>query len=378
MRKLKSPTRGITAVDYAGNFVDFLDARPVGSPFCFWYGCREPHRGYEYGSGQKVGGKLPGDIDHVPTFWPDNDTIRNDMLDYALEVEWFDQHLLKMLEELDRRGELANTLVVVTSDNGMPFPRIKGQEYELSNHLPLAIMWPQGIAHPGRTVDDYVSFIDYAPTFLEVAGVDAAADGMQPITGRSLTPIFRSDKSGQVIPERDHVLIGKERHDVGRPDDAGYPVRGIIRDGWLYLENFTPDRWPCCNPETGYLNVDGSPTKTQILQLRRSGTDARYWQQSFGKRPSEEFFHIADDPECMQNLAGQPDHAARMSTLRAEMMAELIEQQDPRALGNGEIFDKYPVATDSARFYERFMQDPAQTQANWVNPGDFEPAPIDD
>ncbi len=170
-------------------------------------------------------------------------------------------------------------------------------------------MWPQGIKQPGRVIDDYVSFVDYAPTFLEVAGVEAEAAGMQPITGRSLVPIFQSNRSGQVVAARDHVLIGKERHDVGRPDDAGYPVRGIVKDGWMYLENFAPDRWPAGNPETGYLNVDGSPTKTQVLELRRSRTDVRFWRQSFGKRPGEELFRITDDPECLNNLAEHPDHA---------------------------------------------------------------------
>ena len=66
-------------------------------------------------------------------------------------------------------------------------------------------------------------------------------------------------------PARDHVLIGQERHDIGRPHDWGYPIRGIVKNDLLYLHNFEPTRWPACNPETGYLNCDGSPTKTHIL-----------------------------------------------------------------------------------------------------------------
>src|SRR5690606_19317839 len=125
-------------------------------------------------------------------------------------------------------GMLDNTLIIVTSDNGMPFPRAKGQVYELSNHLPLAIMWGTGIENPGRIVNDFVSFIDFAPTFLEVAGIDSKKSGMKGITGKSLTDILFSRKDGLVNPERDAVLVGKERHDVGRPDDEGYPVRGIV------------------------------------------------------------------------------------------------------------------------------------------------------
>ncbi len=102
------------------------------------------------------------------------------MLDYAFEIEYFDRQLVKMLDELEKRGELSNTVVVVTSDNGMPFPRCKGLEYEYSNHMPLAIMWPSGLSHPGRVSEKYISFIDFAPTFLDLAGVKWNKSGMAP------------------------------------------------------------------------------------------------------------------------------------------------------------------------------------------------------
>jgi len=76
----------------------------------------------------------------VPEFWPESDIVRMDMLDYAFEIEYFDQHMARMLKLLGVRNLLENTLGVVTSDNGMPFPRVKGQAYEYSNHMPLAIM----------------------------------------------------------------------------------------------------------------------------------------------------------------------------------------------------------------------------------------------
>lgn len=67
--------------------------------------------------------------------------VRTDMLDYALEIEHFDTHLGRILKTLEESGELDNTIVVVTSDHGMPFPRCKGQEYRNSNHIPMAVMW---------------------------------------------------------------------------------------------------------------------------------------------------------------------------------------------------------------------------------------------
>ncbi len=377
-RTTQPPTPQISSADYAGNFSDFLAAAPRGTPWCFWYGSVEPHRAYAYGSGAALGHKALADIDKVPGFLPDNETVRNDLLDYALEIEYFDSHLAKMLQLIEQRGELANTLVVVTSDNGMPFPRVKGQEYELSNHLPLAIMWPGGIHSPGRTIHDYVSFIDLAPTFVELAGLDWQQTGMPPATGQSLTDIFLSDRAGQVIPTRDHVLIGKERHDVGRPHDQGYPIRGIVKNDLLYLHNFDTTRWPAGNPETGYLNCDGSPTKSLILDLRRAGTNARCWKLAFGKRAAEELYNVAQDPDCLTNLAVDPQYSDRLTQLREQLFRELTEQADPRMLGQGHVFDEYPYANPAQKdFYERYLRG-EKLAAGWVSETDFEPQPLDD
>ena len=313
----------------------------------------------------------------MPPFWPDDDVTRIDMLDYAYEIEYFDAHLQQMLATLEARGELDNTIVIVTADNGMPFPRIKGQEYELSNHLPLAIMWKDGIKNPGRVMDDFVNFIDFAPTFLDVAGVDWDASGMAPATGQSLVSLFESEKGGIVEPSRDHVLIGKERHDVGRPHDAGYPIRGIVKGDLLYLHNFETDRWPAGNPETGYLNTDGGATKTNILNLRRSGETKVFWDLAFGKRPEEELYNIKIDPMCMNNLADESAMKAIKESLKDQLFRELKAEGDPRILGNAAYFDTIPyVDPRTSGFYERFMAGEA-VKAGWVNESDFESAPVE-
>jgi N-sulfoglucosamine sulfohydrolase len=373
-RKTVPPAKGIANSDYAGNFGDFLESRESGKPFCFWYGSQEPHRRYEYGSGVSRGGKKLSDISGIYAFWPENDTVRNDLLDYAFEIEYFDSHLVRMLEMLEVRGELENTVVVVTADNGMPFPRVKGQVYEYSNHMPLAIMWGKGIKNPGRVVDDFISFIDFAPTFLEIAGVEESESGMQKAEGRSFTDIFTSRRSGQTDKKRDHVLTGKERHDVGRPDDAGYPVRGIVKDGFLYLRNFKPERWPAGNPETGYLNTDGGPTKTLILNMKRSGRSGYFWDLSFGKRPEEELYNITSDRECINNLADKPEFNSVKQSLNNQLEKELTEQGDPRILGKGDVFDNYTYAEERTRdFYNRYMKGELSAEsAGWVDSTDFE------
>jgi len=366
---LQPPARFISSIDYAANFEAFLDAKPEGEPFFFWYGGLEPHRAYEFMAGFNKGGKQLTDIDEVLPVWPDNDTVRHDMLDYAFEIEWFDLHLERMLAELEKRGMLENTIIVVTSDNGMPFPRIKGQSYKLSNHLPLAIMWPKGIKNPGRHINDFVSFADFAPTFFEAAGIQPDKTGMKSMEGRSLLSIFKNKRGAK---GRDFVVVGKERHDLGRPDDQGYPMRGIVNHEYLYVRNYHPERWPAGNPETGYMNCDGSPTKSYILNERRRKGESWFWELNFGRRPMEELYYIKTDPHCMFNLADNPEHQKTKQELLELLTKELKAQEDPRILGNGEIFMTYPYAQDATRnFYNRFMAG-EPVRAGWIQQTDIE------
>ncbi|CAN5921970.1 sulfatase [soil metagenome] len=373
-QKLTPPTSGMSVNNYASNFEDFLSAGEKDKPFIFWFGASEPHRVYEYGSGQKIGNKNTKHINQVYDFWPDNDSVRNDMLDYALEVEYFDQQLGKMLDILTKEGLLENTLILVTSDNGMPFPRIKGQAYEMSSHMPLAMMWKKGIKNPGRKVNDYISFVDIAPTFLEISGTAPPKGSNNKMQGLPLTDIFNAAKSGQVNPNRDHVLLGQERHDVGRPNEVGYPIRSILKNGLMYIHNFEPDRWPAGNPETGYLNTDGGPTKTAILQANRlnPGND-KSWQLGFGKRGAEELYKVKTDPQCLHNLAGKPEFAKTLSSLKTQLFTELKAQNDPRMMGKGYVFDIYPP-TEGLNFYNFFLNG-ERLKTNWVNSADYETDP---
>ena len=258
----------------------------------------------------------------------------------------------------------------------MPFPRCKGQAYDYTNHIPLAIRWPKGIEGSNRTVTDFVNFTDLAPTFLQVAGVKKIAPIMQPMSGRSLFDIFASPKSGQVIATRDHVLLGKERHDVGRPNNQGYPIRGIRKGDHLYLHNFEPNRWPAGNPETGYLNCDASPIKTLLLNQRRAG-DYKFWQYNFGKRPREELFNVKTDRDCVKNLADKEAQAGLKAVLKKQLFSELKKQGDPRMLGNGKVFEQYGFAWDMwSNFYEKYHRG-EKIRTGWVLPSDYEKEKLD-
>lgn len=342
--------------DYAENFRSFLADKDPNQPFCFWYGIREPHRGYQFGEGRRNGKQLD-EITEIPPYWPQDETVREDMLDYAFEIEWVDKQFGKAIEILEEQGELENTLVIVTSDNGAPFPRVKGQMYDDDFRLPFAAMW-KGEIRGGRSVEDLISFIDIAPTVLEAAGLPTPPD----MAGKSLFDILRADGSGTVTTDRTRAYMGRERHDLGREGDLGYPVRCIRTPQYLYCRNFAPERWPAGNPETNYTNCDPSPTKTRILELKDEG-ETGFFQLSFGKRPAEELFDVEADPYCLKNLAGNPDYAELKAQLWKELQAKLQETGDPRIFGNGDVFETYEYVGASPHSWENHLKQAQQASA---------------
>ena len=369
--KLTPATPEISNIDYAANFAEFIDTRDKSQPFFFWYGSLEPHRFYEYGSGVNKGKYRTADIDRVPPYWPDCEETRNDMLDFAFELEHFDAHLGKMVEKLKAEGSLDNTIVVVTADNGMPFPRIKGQAYHASNHLPMLVYWPKGIPQKGVKNFDFVNFIDLAPTFLEVAGIDGEAKGMQQIEGKSMLSLIKSGKS-KYDSSRNHVLIGKERHDIGRPDDAGYPIRGIVTEQYLYVYNFEPDRWSAGNPETGYLNCDGGAIKTELIKDGKTEAH-KYWSLNFGKRPQEELYDIVKDPDCMHNLISSGEERKVADKLRKQMFEELKSQGDHRMAGDAGYYERMPYCDRNHRdYYNRLQKGEKLKFPGWIFQSDVD------
>jgi N-sulfoglucosamine sulfohydrolase len=327
-----TPHETIDARDYAANFEAFLADRPAGTPFFFWFGATEPHRMYEKGVAVRAG-KRTSDVT-VPSYWPDTEEIRSDLLDYAYEIEWWDAHLARMLSKLEAMGELENTIVVVTSDNGLPFPRAKTTLYDAGVRMPLAVRWAKGIK-AGRVIDDFVSHIDFAPTFLEAAGVAVPAQ----IMGRSMLAMLTSGRGGRVDPSRDCAYTASERHTWCRPDGATYPMRAIRTHDFLYIRNFEPERWPTGGPEfissnkTVHGDVDGCPTKDFMEAPANQVRFAREFALCFGKRPLEELYNVRADPEQVNNLAKNPAYRVTREKLWGRLRAHLAETGDPRVAG---------------------------------------------
>lgn len=327
---------GLDPNDYSANFNDFLEARPKDKPFFFWFGSTEPHRVYQKGAG-KLTGKTTDNVE-VPPYWPDTEEIRSDILDYASEVEWYDQQVSKALDLLEKTGEMDNTLIIITSDNGMPFPRGKATLYDQGTHMPLAIRWPKRIKG-GHQIQDFVSHKDFSPTILEAAGV--AIPSL--VAGRSLLPLLTG---GKPDPTRDHLFTGFERHVMARPDGATYPMRAIRTKDFLYVRNFAPDRWPMggdfiSSNLTVEGDVDGSPSKDFLLDEKNKREYPKQYQLSFGKRPAEELFDLKKDKWQMNNIAKDPAYSKQLAQLRMRLTAYLKETGDPRIEGK-DPWQQYP------------------------------------
>lgn len=312
--------------------------READRPFCFWFGSTDPHRPYDPGSGARAG--LRADTVAVPPFLPDTPEVRGDLLDYYFEVQRFDGQLARLLETLERGGELHDTIVVVTSDNGMPFPRAKANLYDAGSRMPLAVRWPRRIK-AATTVGAFVGHQDLAATFLEAAGVSVPAD----VTGRSLLPLVGG--SGGAIAGRDRVFIERERHANVRRGDLGYPARAIRTADHLYIRNYRPDRWPAGDPELHFAvgpfgDIDGGPTKHLLLDRRTDPAVKRFFEWSTAKRPADELYDLRTDPAQLVNVAGDAAHSAARERLRTELEAWQRSTGDPRISADDDRWDRYP------------------------------------
>ena len=346
------PTTGIHNIDYAANFADFFGRSSTGQPFCFWYGGHEPHRPYEAGTGLREGKRL-ADV-RLPGGLPDSPEVRGDLLDYALEIEWFDTHLGRMLRMLEQAGELDNTLIAVTGDNGLPFPRAKANLYDNGTHVPLAVRW--GAKVPGgRVVEDFISLTDLAPTFLQAAGLQPTPA----MTARSFLDILTSTKSGRSGAGRERVFTGRERHTIAQPEgSAGYPMRAIRTRDYLYVRNYRPERFPAgvdSGKADAYRDIDPGPSKQFMMDHRGDPAVANLFELGFGKRPAEELYDLRSDAAELRNLASDSARAGIRARLAGELDAQLKSWRDPRALGGGEEFDGYPYlgSRETTDFFDR-------------------------
>ena len=304
---------------------EFLQDKKADQPFCYWFGSSDPHRAYEPNTrGESRNGYGVSGI--VPQFFPDLPCVRNDILDYFFEVERFDRECGNMIRKLEKMGELDNTLIIMTSDNGMPFPRAKANLYDYGTRMPLAIYW-KGKIQAETVIGEFVNHIDYGPTILEAAAILIPKE----FSGKSLWPLL----NGESTQDRSQVFLERERHANVRKGDHSYPCRAIRTHDYLYIRNFKPDLWPAGDPTAHqavgqFGDVDNSITKFLIMDMEGDQSNPNYFDLTFSKRPEEELYLLSNDPYNLNNVAGNPDYAAIQGKLKRDLENFMQETGDLR------------------------------------------------
>jgi arylsulfatase A-like enzyme len=255
----------------------------------------------------------PTEVD-VPPYLPDLPEVREDIAVYHDKLSELDSQVGRLLDELDEAGLADDTIVFYYSDHAGPLPRGKRYLKQTGVHVPLMVRVPEKWRHlcpfqPGVAVDELVSFVDFAPTLLSLAGVEIP-DHMQ---GRA----FLGKRRG---PAGDGIFLYADRF------DEFYGMRRGWTDGrWKYIRRFTPHL-----PAAPYSEYQFSmPSWTAWRKAWQDGklgeAHRRMWE---APQPVEELFDLDADPWEIDNLAKDPAHAGRLAAMRAKVRDAMVRIKD--------------------------------------------------
>ncbi|MBB3697215.1 sulfatase-like hydrolase/transferase [Flammeovirga yaeyamensis] len=241
----------------------------------------------------------------VPPYYPDNDISRSHIARLYDNVSRMDVQIGTILKQLKEDGLEENTIIMVTSDHGDCLPRAKRWIYDSGTKCPLVVYMPEKYQNehfqPGTRNDDLVSFIDFAPTVLEWAGVEKPT-WMQ---GRSMT-------SSLIEQPRDYVYGARDRM------DNRYDVRRTIRDKkYRYVRNFQPE----VNYSQQITFLNQMPLMHHLLEQdekKKLNRDQSYWLYH-PKNVEEELYDTENDPYELNNLAANKEYKEVLERLRKDL-----------------------------------------------------------
>ena len=237
----------------------------------------------------------------VPSFLPDNPDVRADLVEYYEACNRFDQGVGFMLDVLREAGQADNTLVLIMSDHGAPFPNAKTNAYDAGLHVPLIVRSPD-LGQRGVVNDAMTNWADIMPSILEWTGVKAPNYALH---GRSWMPILgQSNSAGW-----DRVYFSHTFHEV----IDYYPMRGVRTREYKYIHNLFP--------HATYPHATDLWASLTWQSILRQGPGAKV-----GKRPVERYLHrdteelydLRSDPDEVVNLAASREHAAVLKGLRED------------------------------------------------------------
>ncbi len=233
----------------------------------------------------------------VPPYLPATQAVRNDMISMYTNIGIMDRQIGIIIDQLKNDGLMDSTIVCWFSDKGGPLPRQSGTLYDAGIHVPLIIRFPHSYS-AGSYDDDLVSFVDFAPTVLSMAGI-RIPDYIQ---GQAFLGRFRSGKI------RTCIFAGSDR--VGLNSD----MSRIARDKqFAYLENFFPQK-PYYLPGGA---ADNLASMQELLHLYKQDSLNRVqaeWLRT--TKPEEEFYNLKNDPYEINNLSGDTVSRSEFTFLR--------------------------------------------------------------
>jgi arylsulfatase len=287
----------------AGYWVSMLKDRPKDKPFFMWFAAIDAHRGWDQSLSEGPHG--PEDV-IVPPYLVDDKTTRRDLAHYYNEVHRYDTNIGRVIDELKRQGVYENTVLMVISDNGRPFPRDKTWLYDSGIKTPLVVHWPAGLEGTAEP-HSLVSVIDLPPTILDLAGVEVP-DTFQ---GVSLTPMF--DHPNKSV--RDFVFAERNWH------TQRYHERMVRYRNFVYIRNNLPELVGMNlvhyvrDKRGGYGGKERA--FSALVDHWRAGNANRAQKVVVRTpRPKEMLFNVEDDPHQLNNLAGNPKYADELEYFR--------------------------------------------------------------
>lgn len=287
----------------AKNALEFLNG-PQQKPFFLDVGFFDPHR-IKADFAPQPDDEAPTDPRWIrpPAPFPDTDANRKDMAKYIDAMRKMDADMGVVLDALRESGHAENTLVICTTDHGIPFPEMKCSLTDDGIGVMLMLRGPGGFSG-GRVVDTMVSHLDVFPTICEVAGLEPPSW----LQGTSLTP---------TLAENDVVLHEELFAEVNY--HAAYePKRAIRTSRWKYVRRYDLRERPVTS------NCDLGFTKDFWVD---QGWREQQW-------PQEELYDLVFDPHEQSNLAERPEHAEVLSDLRARLDRWMQETEDPLSSGD--------------------------------------------
>ena len=302
---------------------EFLtEAAKAKKPFFLMANAQDPHRPFAE-SKQEVGrnkkGTYPGvrrtftpEEVPLPGFLPDLPDIRKELAEYFASVHRADEVTGAVLRALDESGLAENTLVVFTSDHGMPLPFAKTNCWRHSTLTPWIVRWP-GKVKP-KSVDEkhVISGIDFTPTVLEATGLKP----LPGVDGRSYLPLLVG------LPQKGwDMAFTSINRTAGKRE---YPMRCVITKNESYIFNAWSDG------KTVFKNESQSGlTMKAMSKAAEDDKNIAARVKHFLYRTPEELYHYEDDPDALENLAKNPAHEVELKKMRAILLKQMKETKDP-------------------------------------------------